>query len=291
MTMQRFNRGLSDDFVHALNEEYRKGGWWRNLVDDRETFLAIRDAYVNVYYRGCSLLKLRHDERGLRGEVHYKYLMQPELGREYISVVDGIPNLEEHGRLVLMTNLANVHDLKRAAEPFAGDEKGGVDSIIHRNPSVLDVEIDVAGRDRIDLAALRRREDRVEVRFYEAKLFSNKDLRSEGTPKVMRQMQNYARALQRYCADIGDSYVRVCRNLSELAGVAGRHRERDELLKSVAEGSAELHIDTEPRLLVFGFDADQRDGQTWRRHREKLHQALPGRVFMVGNPKNFTLPR
>ena len=25
-----FNRGLSDEFVEALNVEYDKGGWWRN---------------------------------------------------------------------------------------------------------------------------------------------------------------------------------------------------------------------------------------------------------------------
>ena len=39
MTTTKFNRGISDDFVSALNGEYRKGAWWRNLVDDQETFL------------------------------------------------------------------------------------------------------------------------------------------------------------------------------------------------------------------------------------------------------------
>ena len=42
MATPEFNRGISGDFVQALNAEYEKGGWWRNLVDDAETFVAIR---------------------------------------------------------------------------------------------------------------------------------------------------------------------------------------------------------------------------------------------------------
>ena len=42
--------------------------------------------------------------------------------------------------------------------------------------------------------------------------------------------------------------------------------------------------------LVFGFDADQRDGKTWGRHRDRLNEALPHRVTMRGEPKNLVLP-
>ena len=46
-------------FVEALNELYdQPDSWWRRLVDDRSLFLAVRDNYVNVYWLGCSLLRL-----------------------------------------------------------------------------------------------------------------------------------------------------------------------------------------------------------------------------------------
>ena len=66
MATPAFNRGLCDAFVEVLNNEYGKGGWWRNLVDDKETFLAIRENYLNVYYRGNSLLKLDLTSNGFR---------------------------------------------------------------------------------------------------------------------------------------------------------------------------------------------------------------------------------
>ena len=97
MTTPRFNRGLSDDFVKALNDEYRKGGWWRNLVDDPKTFLAIRDDYVNIYYRGCALLMLRLNGNRLHGLIHYKYLLRPSAPDgipEYVTALDGKPDLD-----------------------------------------------------------------------------------------------------------------------------------------------------------------------------------------------------
>ena len=293
MAIQQFNRGLSDDFVDVLNDEYKKGGWWRNLVDDPETFLAIREDYVNVYYRGCSLLKLECNEHSLCGSVHYKYLVRPELEHnEYIKVVGGKPDLEEHRGLVFMETLANAEDLKKAAEPYADTEKTGVHDIIHKNRNVLDVEINIrnSGKDhRIDLAALHKIEGGVEIRFYEAKHFSNGYLRAgNGTPKVIKQISDYSRALGEHRTDIENSYLTVCRNLSKLAGIDKRHPERHEMLKSIADDPTHrLRIDTAPRLLVFGFDADQKEGRTWKLHRDKLCIELRNRVKMRGKAEDL----
>ena len=60
MAKPTFSRGLRVEFVEALNELYdQPGSWWRRLVDDQGLFLAVRDNYVNVYWLGCSLLRLK----------------------------------------------------------------------------------------------------------------------------------------------------------------------------------------------------------------------------------------
>ena len=295
--MPQFKRGINDDFVGALNDEYGRGGWWRNLVDDRETFVAIRENYVNVYYRGCSLLELRLGrEKQLVGSANYKYLLDPRLDDENIEVVGGEPQFRKYGdRTFFVKDIASVDDLKRAARPYAEEEKKGVHAIILKNPGVvLDVEIAISdGRTarRIDLAAMHRVNGGIQVKFYEAKHFSNRELRAKGgDPQVIGQIRAYQQLLSKHRADIPKSYRNVCCNLYQLHGIAERHPERHGLLEEIVGGRAELDISTEPCLLVFGFDADQKDGKNWERHRDRLNKALPHRVTMCGEPRALTLP-
>ena len=297
MTTRRFNRGLSNDFVNALNDEYGKRSWWRNLVDDRETFLAIRDDYVNVYYGGCSLLLLKLNGNRLEGTVDYKYLLRPDLQdvSRSIMVVDGKPDLGQQSRRFFLDDLSNLNDLKRAVEPYVGEEKTGVHDIILGNPNVLDVEIalsDAGTAPRIDLLAIHQVDEGFEIRFYEAKLFSNKrELRATGggRPTVLRQIERYSRLLRYQHDDILNSYSKVCRNFSDLAGMNRRHPGRHRMLKRIADSPEQLRIDTKPRLLLFGFCKDQRDGPMWRRHRDKLHTELGKRLKMTGNARKLQL--
>ena len=60
------------------------------------------------------------------------------------------------------------------------------------------------------------------------------------------------------------------------------------MLKGIADGSTPLKVNVEPRLVVFGFDADQSDGKNWRTHRDKLRDQLGDRVIFRGSPKGFT---
>ena len=160
---------------------------------------------------------------------------------------------------------------------------------------MLDVEIAISDGGTalcIDLAALHKVDQGAEIRFYEAKTFSDKRLRAkEGMPKVIDQINTYAGLLSGQRTDIEESYLQVCRNLSALDGVAERYPERHELIKEIAGESVQLHTDTEPFLLVFGFDADQSDGQHWKKHRDKLCKELGGRVKIVGTPENLKLPK
>ena len=301
MTQPTFSRGLQAEFVEALNELYdQPDSWWRRLVDDPGLFLAVRDNYVNVYWLGCSLLRLKPQAGGVSGEVHYKYLLRPRLATsEYIKVVDGRPEPLPPVEELFTQSLAEIDALKKAAGPYAGAEKAGVHDVVLSNWNVVDIEIAFATDSndetassvpRLDFAALRRRNQHVEIVFFEAKDFTNPELRRRGdaNPEVIDQIETYSRLLRDRHHEIVDSYRRVSGNLLRLRGLDKRHAERHEMLKGIADGSTPLKVNVAPRLVVFGFDADQRDGKNWRPHRDKLRSQLGDRVIFRGSPKGFT---
>lgn len=66
------------------------------------------------------------------------------------------------------------------------------------------------------------------------------------------------------------------------------------MLKDIASGSRRLELDPHPRLVVFGYDADQRSGTNWEPHREKLDKLLGHwcpNVFEVGLSKILIISR
>ena len=301
MTQPTFNRGLQLEFVEALNELYdRPVSWWRRLVDDRDLFLAVRGNYVNVYYLGCSLLRLKSQAKGVVGEVHYKYLLRPTLATsEYIRIRDGRPESLPPVEHMFTGSLVDLDALKTAARPYAGLEKAGVHDVVLSNWNVVDVEIAFATGEsdksetsvpRVDFAVLQQRNRHFELVFFEAKDFTNTELRAAGCadPKVVGQIDGYAALLRDRHDEIVDSYRAVCDNLLNLRGLPERHPKRHEMLRSIVSGSTPLMVNVEPRLVVFGFDADQRDGEHWKAHRDKLKDRLGDRVLLRGNAKGFT---
>ena len=296
--MSTFKRGLDRGFVDAFNEEYEKGGWLKGLVDDKDVFLAIRENSVNFYHRGCSLLKLDWKGGAMTGEVHYKYLLRPDLPNPYVRVRvgDGSPDLPDG---LFLDSLSDVESLKKAVQPHAGGEKSGVHDILAANNNILDVEIAFGGggrgepgpsAPRVDFAAMRPDDGGAEIVFFEAKHFDNHSAlraRGDNPPKVIKQMEAYARKLDESRDAVRESYARICHNLSCLSGVAARHPERHAVLERIRTDPGSLRIDTNPVLIVFGFDDDQRTGTSWGPHLEKLKNLLDGRVHLKGKSKEF----
>lgn len=299
--MSTFNRGLDNAFVAAFNGEYDKGGWLRGLVDDSEIFLAIRENYVNFYYRGCSLLKLECLDGAMVGQIHYKYLLRSASYNPYIKVLDGQPDFRGGEKNLFLHGFDEIGALKKAAKPYTEAEKDGVHDILRANPNILDVEIafgiggtDEAGASapRVDLAAIRTSDQYATIVLYEAKHFKNRQaLRADvdKVPKVVEQIENYRRLLEANRDAVIDSYRLVCGNLLSLRGVAERHPIRHAILRDIASGSLRLDLDPRPRLAVFGYDEDQRKGKKWRPHREKLRKQLGERFLSKGSCKGFVL--
>ena len=299
--MNTFNRGLDCEFIDALNREYKEGGWWRRLVDDPELFIAIRENYLNVYYRGCGLAKLNWKSGQIVGEIHYKYLLRPSGPKEYVSIRNG--NITLNGQESLfVVSLNDIADIKKAAEPYAGQEKNGVHSILAANPNVIDVEIafgisgaseDDSSAPRIDFAAIQPLSDRegMKLTFFEAKHFSNKSaLRASDSkdPKVVGQISNYRHIIRERADDIARGYRQVCCDLPNLIGMMKQYPGHETMLKSIANGSTDLIVDETPILVVFGFDNDQKGGTSWAPHREKLGYRLgKDKVLFRGEADEF----
>ena len=293
--MSAFNRGLDCTFVAAFNEEYDKGGWLRGLVDDKEIFLAIREHYVNFYYLGCSLLRLDCRSGAMVGKIHYKYLLRPDSDNRYITVVDGRPDFRGDAKNLFLDGFDDIGALKRAAKPYADEEKVGVHDILRDNPNILDVEIAFgnggtresgASAPRVDFAAIRD----ATVVLYEAKHFGNRQAlraKDDRVPEVVRQIETYRGLLEANRDAVIKSYRCVCRNLVSLRGVAERHPERHVMLKDIVSGSRRLELDPRPRLAIFGYDADQELGTNWRPHRDKLCKLLGKRLLLKGSSKEF----
>lgn len=288
--MSTFNRGLDEAFVQALNEQYdAENGWWRQFVDDKDLFLAIRDNAVHVYYRGCRLIEVAWRNEKIVANTHYKYLLRSSMEKEYVQVVDGAPRVVVAS--AYFADQLNVDELKRSAERYVGDEKKGVHDILQHNPYVLDVEVAISDGERaprVDFAALQEGEAKqAHIVFYEAKHFDNPELRSRNTPKVVEQIDTYRELLVQKSCEVVESYRRVSKNLCELDGVSGRHPDRHRLLQQTG---GNLIIEEEPRLVVFGFDEDQKSGAVWGKHRRNLEQLLHKEPILRGSAAGMQIP-
>ncbi len=295
--MAKFLRGLSKTFIEVFNHEYDKGEWLRKLVEDKEIFTAIRNDSINFYYLGGSVLELSCANDELIGKVHYKYLLKPSLNKNedrYIKFTDGkIKNLEKLRHLFLQ-NYNNIGALKGAIKPHArlAQEKVNVHNIICKNKNVIDVEI-AYNKLRLDIVALQGSKDGMEIVFYEVKLFKNHDdLRAKEPrkPKVFSQMDDYSELLMKKSKNLIENYQKVCRNLKSLKGVIDWYpNEYLYIFDQIADDPKCLSISNEPKLIVTGFDKDQRGGSEWKKHHEKLKNKFGERYDAIGESKNVKL--
>ena len=153
-------------------------------------------------------------------------------------------------------------------------------------------------QDRLDAVTIEDRAGALWIVFHEAKHFANTELRAGPgrAPLVGAQMARYREAIKHYKTDMAESYREVCQALVQLHMMRGLAQQAgsstasssplplDSLIERAAGGEL-LHVDTEPRLIVFGFDKDQKDGPTWRPHRDRLVGELGLTVYALGDPK------
>ena len=217
----RLNMGCLNRFIRGLAAEAKKGGWWADVLADRELIVATRGDSLNVYWRGQSIFRVVESLAGLAITTHEKYLLDPTLRSQVPLAADGsfqIEKLLERGFIKKYEGKETLRKLKKASEHFFGLEKAGCHEIAVKNGSVVDCEIAFPGfidtnddsetdSGRIDFACFQEFGDGVRLVFWEAKHYSNKelraDLRTDALPPVCDQIQRYKKFVVSHQSDRG----------------------------------------------------------------------------------------
>ncbi len=286
--MSEFKRGItnSSEFFNALNG----CDYWQKMVKDPQLFVGIRDESINVYYKGNSICRLSYDggKKRIEAAIHYKFLLNPKIKPTdtYIKTCDGtFPVDVLKGKSI--TSLSDIDLIKRASSEYAGDEKSGVHSNILKEKNILDIEVsfskepiepDDKKTDRIDYLQLDKHDGKIWLVFFEAKHFTNAEIRARQSPKVLGQIKRYEATIKDHQDAILKSYIAICKNLKELNIVGKR-----DLINEVAENPDLLSINYEPRLIIFGYDRDQDQGKVWNDHKNKLKAELGNRLITKGS--------
>jgi hypothetical protein len=202
----------------------------------------------------------------------------------------------------IFINKFDLGSLKKSSCGYAEDEKMGLHRILRSNSNVVDVEVALSHEaedetddeeqnpkgkqvaDRIDFAAIQRKDGKPCIVFFEAKRFENGELRSqELEPAVIKQIKSYETFIKENAPDFITSYGTVCKNLVDLVP-PNRY---DRLVKEVADRPEQLTVDPDVRLVIFDFDEDQRNGKIWGKHKKKLKDHLGDRLLLKGSPSDF----
>jgi hypothetical protein len=302
--MKNFNHAISDSFIEKLKAEAGKDSWWNHVLSDPGLFIALRGAYLNVYWGGQSLFKVEPSESGLKVSTHEKFLIDPDLASQ-VRLTDGAfetANLIEKAFIRRYADKATLKKMKQAASYFSGAEKQGCHEIAIGNPCVIDCEIAFPGvaqtdgkrHGRVDLASIKKVGEEIHLVFWEAKHYSNKDLRSAGhlknkEPRVLCQLQRYRDYLAQNREAVVNSFTNVAKNLISLHSM-GSVRPLSPLITEVATGNTCLTLGEKPnvRLVIFGFDQAQRDHESWQYHLRRL-KAGGFPIKAVGDAKQIKL--
>lgn len=256
--MSRFTRGITNEaFLNHLQSELtNSSSYWSIICSDPDFFVAIRDNELNVYFKGQSLCRLFYGrllngKNGVLGEIHKKYVGIQNNG--YSKIEEGLI-LENEASI---KSLTEVKQLKSLIQPYVGKEKKESYAEIQSCANfIIDVEITFIRektpipqkksdyeQSSIDYVKLS---DSGKLVFFEAKHWSNKELRSRTTPKVINQIRRYEAALELHEEQVANSYFRVIKNLVDLK-LTNR-----EVAKKVLSGEIKLQVEKEAKLVVFG---------------------------------------
>lgn len=225
---------------------------------------------------------------------------------EMLRAATALTGLEKTGLHRLLRRAPNVIDVEIALTGTTigdgttgnnGDNNEGAEA----DAALLDgtASTPTQQQDRLDVASLEERGDPGEawLVFHEAKIAANPELRAapDRVPAIVQQVARYTQTLTGKADQLTAGYQALCRDLSRLDALRQRVQQvtglaegalwhRDPLVKAVAEGSRQLRLDPQPRLVVFGFDADQRDGILGG-HLKRL-EAAPFHFTLraIGNP-------
>lgn len=296
--MAQFKRGIRNpEMMQRFEELAAKQSWWRDVLQDKNLVIGVRDDYLNVYWRGQSLFKVEMKRGKIVASTHPKYLLDPDVSRPIGLDPDTVTFDADPDQLLTRCYVGakTLGKLKRAAELYEGFEKCGVQDITEANANVADVEIAFSNGSesrsvpRIDIATFETDHDGVELAFWEAKLFGNPELHNK---KVVSQITNYNKLIARERDCLIESYQVIAGNLTAFAKMSGGVRSVADEVRRVADGAPlRLADPARVRLVVFGFNQKEKD-DAWKPLLHELKQDLDSiEVVARGASKGLKLRR
>lgn len=225
--------------------------WKNKLLNDckaQNVFLAIRDNKIGFYHKGGLLFSF--DKFGYKTHIKYAAVI-PSNGRDYLTEAE----LSEHK---LSPDFeSNYSRIKENCSKYSGIEDDTVSKIYHKHSYlsnseivILDIEVSFKSfdeekyQDRIDILLFNKKTQT--LKFVEAKHYSNKEIWSRTTPKVIGQINKYENQIKQRTPAILKEYVGYVKTINTL------------FEKDLPEP---LKIDPKVTLLIFGFDNDQLKGK------------------------------
>lgn len=293
--------------MNQLHAAAAEGGWWADVLADPGLVVGLRGKYLNVYWYGQSLFYVEAGPTVPKVTTNEKFLIDPALNGQ-IALIDGAFDIARLSKRVLISRYEGPKTLKKlktSAQLFSGDEKIGCHQITvnSRNGNVIDVEITFPGKvslddggddkmgPRVDFASIERDGDQARLVFWEAKTYQNGELRAatKGYPEVCRQIEIYRKYLTDHRAAVEASYTGIAEDLVKIKAM-GWKRSLSPLIEEIGTGKRRLSLGQEPKigLLIFGFDAAQRDDQDWKLHLGRLRTAIPD-IQLKGEAKRIVL--
>lgn len=275
-----FQRGVESKHLDKLKRsELFRDKLFPDILN-REVFPAIRWKKMHFYHRGGRLFEF--DRHGYLTNAKYATGFEGEqeaqVRENKLAELPPIPSfVEGYERIKELCKQYAAHEDVRISElyqwlPFIRGGESNVDVV------VLDIEASFDARHRDDPTKKQDRVDLVlynlstsQLMFVEAKRFSDSRISSgKGRkPEVVHQIQSYEAQAKQQRVAILEAYKNYVRIMNRLFG----------LNMPVPTGLMSV-----VPLLIFGFDADQRDGKLKQKVLPKLQD---NGVFCVYR-KNFT---
>jgi hypothetical protein len=269
---REFSRHVGSDLIEGLKKE----PLWAKLEPDcrsGDVFLAIRQDYISFYHQGGGLFTF--DKNGFK--THVKYAAVADVKKDtYISEgqLEKIP--------LIKTFADGYGQIKNNCALYSDEEAEGVGNLLEKNSYlhdknifVLDLEVafrkDDRKQDRIDIL-LYDNELRT-LRFVEAKHFSNGDLRSKSTPKVVEQIGKYEEQLKLHEAELVAEYGKYIDGLNQIFGISL---------------NTPKTLDMNVSLLIFGFDDAQKNSYRFNDLVKNNPEYDGISLYCKGDPKDLS---
>src|SRR4051794_9142531 len=187
--MSEFDRQLSFEARETLAEmsDDDRPNWWRDLLllwapsgHEGGLRLAIRNGYINFYSCGQSIAPIQFDRKGTpKLHVHRKYVTGSlDCGQHYVKLLVG-QGCDRQGEICAWGGAPMLHSWIASSVKHRGPEKCDVEKVVAEKPTVIDLEMGLPACEaqktplRMDMVALERTGDGIQIVFWEAKMIND----------------------------------------------------------------------------------------------------------------------